>query len=228
MRPPRMRLHSSEPIAIPIVKTVRNRVTTSLLPAQRKSDIGRELRQVNRPGEPEPRNPEHRPKQDLFARGFADDAPGGGKQVPLQRAARRRRAGCRDRQARRPGGQRHHDDQRGHHDRTMMPGDQHPGDRPEQDRDKGAGLDQRIAEHELVRREQIGKDRVFERAEKRRLDPHREQDDEQCRTAAEQHTRCRGHHQHNFAELDRPGSAKPYRAGRRAGRRSPSTKKTAG
>ena len=107
-------------------------------------------------------------------------------------------------QACRPGGERHQNDQRRDNHRTVMPGYEHAGDRPEQNRDKGAGLDERISEQELMRREQIRKDRVFERAQERRLDPHHKQDDEQCRSAAEQHARCRRNHQRNFAELDQP------------------------
>ena len=88
--------------------------------------------------------------------------------------------------------------------RTVVPGDQHASDRPEQDGDKGAGLDECISEQELMWGEQIRKDRVFERAQERRLDPHHKQDDKQCRSAAEQYARCRDHHQRNFADLDQP------------------------
>jgi hypothetical protein len=80
--------------------------------------------------------------------------------------------------------------------------DQHAGDRAQQDREEGAGLDQRVAEQQLVRRQQVGQDRVFDRAKERHLDPHREQQRQQERGAAGDNPDCRRHHHRDLDQLD--------------------------
>ena len=94
------------------------------------------------------------------------------------------------------------DDQPGDQLRTVLAGDQHPGDGAEEDREKRPGLDQRIAEQQIVEAEQVGQDRVFERPEKRRLDAHHEQQRQHQPGALEQHRRRGDQHHRDLGGLD--------------------------
>ena len=80
--------------------------------------------------------------------------------------------------------------------------DQHAGNRTEEDRNKGPGLDQRIAEQQLFVGEEIRQDRVFERAKERGHDPHREQQRQQHRRAPRENPAGSRQHHRNFEQLD--------------------------
>ncbi len=83
--------------------------------------------------------------------------------------------------------------------------DQHAGDRAEQDCQKRAGFDQRIAEQQLIGGQQVGQDRVFDRAEERRLYPHHEEQRQQDNCAAGDDPGGRNQHHGDLGQLDDAG-----------------------
>ncbi len=86
----------------------------------------------------------------------------------------------------------------------MAAGDQDTRDRAEQDREKGAGLDKRIAEDEVRRRQKIWQDRIFERTEERRGHTHHREERQQHKAASGENARRGGQHHRDLAKLDQP------------------------
>ena len=163
------------------------------------------MRQIQRADQPKPRDPQHRAERHRPLRGAADQPRRRRREIPLERRGRRGRRRRRNHQAAHPGGDRDHDDQGCDRDLAMAGRDQHAGDRAEQDRQKRAGLDQRVAEQQLMGSQKIGQDRVFDRAEERRLHPHRKQQCEQDEGAAgDDPGGCRQHHR-DLDQLDDTG-----------------------
>jgi hypothetical protein len=79
---------------------------------------------------------------------------------------------------------------------------QPPGDRPQQDGDIGARLDQAGSGEHFVLSEMLRQDRVFDRAEEGGVYAHREQGDEHERDAVEQQPRRSEDHDGDLGGLD--------------------------
>ena len=141
-------------------------------------------------------------------------------EIPARGAAGGRGASARNRQARSPRAKRHKDDQRGDGDGAVPGGDQHAGDCAEEDREKGAGFDEGIAEQQLVEGEEIREDRVFQRTKESRLYPHREEQRQEHGRAAGEHAAGGGQHHRDLDKLDQTDQPRlVHRVGELAGRR---------
>ena len=73
----------------------------------------------------------------------------------------------------------------------------------DQDGEKRAGLDQRVAGEQLVRREVGRQNAVFDRPEEGRMDPHQEQDREQQHNMTAGEAGHRDRHEDDLGGLDR-------------------------
>ena len=81
--------------------------------------------------------------------------------------------------------------------------DQHPAEQgAAQYGDIGAGLDQAGAAEHLVGVQMLRQDRIFDRSEEGRMDPHREQGSKQERDIVEQQARRPEQHDENLGRLD--------------------------
>ncbi len=107
-----------------------------------------------------------------------------------------------------------------HRERGGLRADHAAGDRAAQDGDIGAGLHHAGAAQHFVLLQMLGQDRIFDRAEERRMDAHADQRDEHQLQILEED--ARGAHQHDadFGGLDDPHDLRlVIRVGELAGER---------
>ncbi len=86
--------------------------------------------------------------------------------------------------------------------------DESTDDRPEQDRDVGRHLDQRIAAGEFCCMQVLRQDAVFQRTEESRLCSHHEQHGQQEASALQPEADCTEAHDEDLGELDQPDQAR--------------------
>ena len=168
MRPAASQAARPEPIATDTEKMVRKSVTTSSFAADVVRDERRQQRQDQRADQPEPARHDSAPPQPRVGAHLLEQRAGGHEDVAVDRKIGRARADFRDQQARQPARERGQDHQPGEMDRIAVAvGGDAGDDRADQNGEKGAAFDQRIARRQFLARQQIRQDAVFDRAEQR-------------------------------------------------------------
>ena len=81
-------------------------------------------------------------------------------------------------------------------------GEERADDRPDEDGDEGAHLHHGVAAYQLVFRQVLGDDAVFDRAEEGRLEAEEEEEDHEEDRVVEEEPRGGGRHDRDFQELD--------------------------
>ena len=203
MRPAASQAARPEPIPTDTEKIVRNSVTTCSLPPMVKETSGGNS---DRTSAPTSQNqlatiaPHH-------SRGSArtclmSDA-GGDEDVAVDGKIGRRLGGLGNEQARGPARQRGQYHQPGEMDRTAVAVGGNAGDDgAEQNGEKGAGFDQRIAGRQLAAFEKVGQNAVFDRTEQRRERAEQKHRDEQQAERMKGKARDGDHGGADLGELD--------------------------
>ncbi len=174
-----------------------------LVAAQQVLAEGRELREEHGAHRPEPGDPDDRAEHRDVALGMAQDRPGLAEDVGVELQVRCGRPRLRDEQAGAGADRGDRHQRSGDEVQAVLAVDQHPAEhRAEEDRKERSRLDQGIAADQLVLRQVVGQDAVFERPEEGGLGAHQEQNGQQQPDIADEEGNGGRAHDNDLEQLD--------------------------